>query len=66
MSWGNLRVDANNLAEGYQRNDFYKPLKIYAFRYFDEILVVMSWTKMTTLDSKSRLVQIHERDRIQY
>ncbi|XP_049365375.1 nuclear intron maturase 3, mitochondrial [Solanum verrucosum] len=58
----NPRVDANDLAEGYQRNAFYKPLKIYAVRYLDEILVITSGTKMMTLDLKSRLVQILERD----
>ncbi|XP_015067974.1 nuclear intron maturase 3, mitochondrial [Solanum pennellii] len=58
----NPRVDANDFAEGYQGNAFYKPLKIYAVRYLDEILVITSGTKMMTLDLKSRLVQILERD----
>uniref|UniRef100_K4BFM4 Domain X domain-containing protein n=1 Tax=Solanum lycopersicum TaxID=4081 RepID=K4BFM4_SOLLC len=58
----NPRVDANDFAEGYQGNAFYKPLKIYAVRCLDEILVITSGTKMMTLDLKSRLVQILERD----
>ncbi|XP_009622396.1 nuclear intron maturase 3, mitochondrial [Nicotiana tomentosiformis] len=58
----NPRVDANELDEGYSGNAFYKPLKIYAVRYLDEILVISSGTKMMTMDLKSRLVQILEKD----
>ncbi|CAN4089839.1 unnamed protein product [Withania somnifera] len=58
----NPRVDANNLAEGYSGNAFYKPLKIYAVRYLDEILVITSGTKMMTMDLKSRLVQNVEKN----
>ncbi|XP_059308996.1 nuclear intron maturase 3, mitochondrial [Lycium ferocissimum] len=53
----NPKVDANDLA-----NAFYKPLKIYAVRYLDEILVITSGTKLMTLDLKSRLVQNVEKN----
>ncbi|XP_060185727.1 nuclear intron maturase 3, mitochondrial [Lycium barbarum] len=53
----NPRVDASDLA-----NAFYKPLKIYAVRYLDEILVITSGTKSMTLDLKSRLVQNVEKN----
>ncbi|KAK3029576.1 hypothetical protein RJ639_038327 [Escallonia herrerae] len=39
---------------------FYKPLKIYAVRYLDEILVITSGTKMLTLDLKHRVVKYLE------
>ncbi|KAK6786352.1 hypothetical protein RDI58_014877 [Solanum bulbocastanum] len=50
------------VAEGYQRNVFFKPLKIYAVRYLADILVITSGTYMMALDLKSRLVQILERN----
>ncbi|KAK4371395.1 hypothetical protein RND71_010870 [Anisodus tanguticus] len=53
----NPRVDANEVD-----NAFYKPLKIYAVRYLDEILVITSGTKIMTLDLKSRLVQNVEKN----
>ncbi|KAK2970390.1 hypothetical protein RJ640_011939 [Escallonia rubra] len=39
---------------------FYKPLKIYAVRYLDEILVITSGTKMLTLDLKHRVIKYLE------
>ncbi|KAM7500082.1 hypothetical protein LguiA_024496 [Lonicera macranthoides] len=39
---------------------FYKPLKIYAVRYLDEILVITSGTKILTLDLMNRLVKFLE------
>ncbi|CAN4106636.1 unnamed protein product [Withania somnifera] len=44
-------------------NAFYKPLKIYAARYLDEILVITSETKMITMDLKTRLVQNVDRNK---
>ncbi|KAM3338337.1 nuclear intron maturase 3, mitochondrial isoform X1 [Capsicum galapagoense] len=58
----NPRVDANEFGEGYSGNAFFKPLKIYAVRYLDEILVITSGTKIMTMDLKSRLVQNVEKN----
>lgn len=58
----NPRVDAKDFADGYSGNAFYKPLKIYAVRYLDEILVITSGTKMMTMDLKCRLVQNVEKN----
>ncbi|KAL8467570.1 hypothetical protein ACS0TY_030989 [Phlomoides rotata] len=39
---------------------FYKPFKIYAVRYLDEILIITSGTKMLTLDLKNKVVRFLE------
>ncbi|XP_051148337.1 nuclear intron maturase 3, mitochondrial [Andrographis paniculata] len=39
---------------------FYKPLKIYAVRYLDEILIMTSGTKTFTMDLKNRIVKFLE------
>lgn len=39
---------------------FYKPLKIYAVRYLDEILIITSGTKMMTVDLKNTIVRFME------
>lgn len=39
---------------------FYKPVKIYAVRYFDEILVMTSGSKMLTMDLKNWVVKYLE------
>ncbi|KAL3625563.1 hypothetical protein CASFOL_031017 [Castilleja foliolosa] len=36
---------------------FYKPLKIYAVRYLNEVLIITSGTKMLTMDLKNRVVK---------
>ncbi|XP_010552974.1 PREDICTED: uncharacterized protein LOC104823214 [Tarenaya hassleriana] len=41
-------------------NVFYKPVKIYAVRYLDEILVITSGSKMLTLDLKKRISDLLE------
>ncbi|KAK4432095.1 Nuclear intron maturase 3, mitochondrial [Sesamum alatum] len=43
-------------------NVFYKPLKIYAVRYLDEILIITSGTKMLTIDLKNRVVMFMEQN----
>ncbi|CAI9765640.1 unnamed protein product [Fraxinus pennsylvanica] len=41
---------------------FYKPLKIYAVRYLDEILIITSGTKMLTMDLKRNVVKYLEKE----
>ncbi|XP_031110385.1 nuclear intron maturase 3, mitochondrial [Ipomoea triloba] len=41
---------------------FYKPPKIYAVRYLDEILVITSGTKLMSMELKSRIVKMLEKD----
>ncbi|VFQ99560.1 unnamed protein product [Cuscuta campestris] len=41
---------------------FYKPPKIYTVRYLDEILVITSGTKPMTMDLKSHVVKILEKN----
>ncbi|PSS01759.1 COX1/OXI3 intron 2 protein [Actinidia chinensis var. chinensis] len=43
-------------------NVFYKPLKIYAVRYLDEILVITSGSKMLTMDLKNRVVNFLDKN----
>ncbi|CAA0829853.1 RNA-directed DNA polymerase (reverse transcriptase [Striga hermonthica] len=47
---------------GPPRPVFYKPLKIYAIRYLNEILIVTSGSKMLTLDLKNLIVDFLTRD----
>lgn len=49
-----------NCDDGLASNVHYKPLKIYAVRYLDEILLITSGTKMFTMDLKSRIVKFLE------
>lgn len=42
-------------------NVFHKPLKIYAVRYLDEILVITSGTKLLTMDLKNWVVKFLEK-----
>ncbi|KAK6127233.1 hypothetical protein DH2020_039032 [Rehmannia glutinosa] len=55
----NPKFKENELVEGLSDSGsvFYKPLKIYAVRYLDEILVITSGTKMLTMDLKNRVVK---------
>ncbi|XP_077222854.1 RNA-directed DNA polymerase (reverse transcriptase) [Tasmannia lanceolata] len=41
---------------------FYKPVRVYAVRYLDEILVISSGSKMLTMDLKNRVVEFLERN----
>lgn len=43
-------------------NVFHKPLKIYAVRYLDEILVITSGTKLLTIDLKNRVLNFLENE----
>lgn len=68
-----LRLSMNKEIPKFMKNDlvsaerdsdhvFYKPLKIYAVRFLDEILIVTSGTKMMTLELKNKVVKLLERD----
>ncbi|XP_073157104.1 nuclear intron maturase 3, mitochondrial-like [Henckelia pumila] len=50
------------LAEKDSDHVFYKPLKIYAVRFLDEILIVTSGTKTMTLELKNEVVKLLEHD----
>ncbi|ERN07380.1 hypothetical protein AMTRI_Chr12g274910 [Amborella trichopoda] len=41
-------------------NVFYKPVKVFALRYLDEILVISSETKIFTMDLKKQVVEFLE------
>lgn len=56
----NPKFEANELVTGSVDSVRYKPLKIYAVRYLDEMLVITSGTKMLTMDLKSRLIKYLE------
>ncbi|KAL2228201.1 uncharacterized protein LOC105162568 [Sesamum indicum] len=43
-------------------NVFYKPVKIYAVRYLNEILIITSGTKMLAMDLKNRVVMFMEQN----
>ncbi|KAL0428509.1 UNVERIFIED_CONTAM: Nuclear intron maturase 3, mitochondrial [Sesamum latifolium] len=43
-------------------NVFYKPVKIYAVRYLNEILIITSGTKLLTMDLKDRVVMFMEQN----
>ncbi|KAK4485489.1 hypothetical protein RD792_008131 [Penstemon davidsonii] len=60
----NPKFDEDELVSGSLNSGsvFYKPLKIYAVRYLDEILIITSGTKMMTLDLKNRVVNFLEQD----
>ncbi|XVF49726.1 hypothetical protein PTKIN_Ptkin04bG0036400 [Pterospermum kingtungense] len=48
------KLDSNN------SNVFYKPVKLYAVRYLDEILVITSGSKMLARESKGRILDFLE------
>ncbi|KAJ6700084.1 COX1/OXI3 INTRON 1 PROTEIN-RELATED [Salix purpurea] len=50
MSKENPKLDENEMGEG--SSSSYKPLKMYAVRYLDEILVITSGSKMLTMNLK--------------
>ncbi|KAL2464621.1 RNA-directed DNA polymerase (reverse transcriptase) [Forsythia ovata] len=56
----NPKVEENELVSraSISGSVFYKPLKIYAVRYLDEILIITSGTKMLTMDLKSSVSQV--------
>lgn len=56
----NPKFGVNELVSASDNSVNYKPLKIYAVRYLDEILVITSGTKMLTMDLKTRLVKYLE------
>ncbi|KAJ6747571.1 COX1/OXI3 INTRON 1 PROTEIN-RELATED [Salix koriyanagi] len=50
MSKENPKLDENEMGEG--SSSSYKPLKMYAVRYLDDILVITSGSKMLTMNLK--------------
>ncbi|KAK4837241.1 hypothetical protein QYF36_004623 [Acer negundo] len=54
----NPKFDSNELCS--KSNVYYKPLKIYAIRYLDEILVITSGSKTLTMDLKTRVLKFLE------
>ncbi|CBI30076.3 unnamed protein product, partial [Vitis vinifera] len=54
----NPRFDSNEVLSG--SSVFYKPVKIYAVRYLDEILVITSGSKMLTMDLKNQVMKFLE------
>lgn len=68
-----LRLKTNEENPKFKENDlvpgesnlnsvFHKPLKIYAVRYLNEILIITSGTKILTMDLKNRLVKFLEQN----
>ncbi|XP_012857463.1 PREDICTED: uncharacterized protein LOC105976749 [Erythranthe guttata] len=62
----NPKFDKNELIPGLSNSNsgsvFHKPLKIYAVRYLNEILIITSGTKILTMDLKNRVVKFLEQD----
>ena len=58
INWENPRFDSNEVLSG--SNVFYKPVKIYAVRYLDEILVITSGSKMLTMDLRNQVMKFLE------
>ncbi|KAK1575060.1 hypothetical protein Q3G72_002251 [Acer saccharum] len=54
----NPKFDSNELCS--KSNVYYKPLKIYAVRYLDEILVITSGLKTLTMDLKTWVLKFLE------
>ncbi|KAJ8759619.1 hypothetical protein K2173_009266 [Erythroxylum novogranatense] len=54
----NMKFEKNEIDE--QHNSFYKPVKIHAVRFLDEILVITSGRKMLAMDLKSRVLRLLE------
>ncbi|XP_031274320.1 nuclear intron maturase 3, mitochondrial-like [Pistacia vera] len=54
----NPKFNLNELCSG--SSVYYKPLKIYAVRYLDEILVITSGSKMLTMDLKNVVLKFLE------
>ncbi|KAI3446505.1 hypothetical protein Pfo_003170 [Paulownia fortunei] len=59
MNKENPKFKENELVPGASNlgSVFYKPLKVYAVRYLDEILIITSGTKMLTMDLKNSVVK---------
>jgi hypothetical protein len=58
MSKENPKLDQNEIGEG--SSSSYKPLKMYAVRYLDEILVITSGSKMLTMNLKKLVLKFLE------
>ncbi|GLT51234.1 hypothetical protein SLA2020_246570 [Shorea laevis] len=58
MNQNDPKFNSNELVS--TSNVFYKPEKIYAVRYLDEILVITSGSKMSILDLKNQILKFLE------
>ncbi|EEF28708.1 nuclear intron maturase 3, mitochondrial [Ricinus communis] len=58
ISEQNPKFEPNEVSE--RSNSSFKPLKVYAIRYLDEILVITSGSKMLTMDLKSKVLKFLE------
>ncbi|KAF2289314.1 hypothetical protein GH714_034533 [Hevea brasiliensis] len=56
----NPKFETNEISE--RSNSFYKPVKVYAVRYLDEILVITSGSKMMTMDVKNKVLKLLEKN----
>ncbi|XP_019428696.1 PREDICTED: uncharacterized protein LOC109336509 [Lupinus angustifolius] len=55
-------LDPNMIVSAASDDVFYKPVKVYAVRYLDEILIGTSGTKMLAMDLMTRVLTILELD----
>lgn len=58
----NPTIGVGDLVSGSSGKAFYKPPKIYAVRYLDEILVITSGTKLMAMELKSHVVKMLEKN----
>ncbi|KAL3715715.1 hypothetical protein ACJRO7_007455 [Eucalyptus globulus] len=60
MNKENLKFESNENVSDSTSNVFYKPVKVYAVRYLDEMLFITSGSKILTLDLKNNIVKYIE------
>ncbi|KAA8518049.1 hypothetical protein F0562_015531 [Nyssa sinensis] len=61
MNQENPKFNTNEIVST-SSSAFYKPVKIYAVRYLDEILVITSGSKILTVDLKNRVLKFLEKN----
>ncbi|KAI6673715.1 hypothetical protein NL676_001621 [Syzygium grande] len=57
MNKENQKFDSDENASDSTSNVFYKPVKVYAIRYLDEMLFITSGSKILTLDLKNKVTK---------
>lgn len=65
MEWNreNRKLESSNVVvNGGGGSVFYKPSKLYAVRYLDEIIVMTSGTKFVTVGLKKQVIEFWEED----
>ncbi|KAI3421558.1 Protein kinase domain-containing protein [Psidium guajava] len=60
MNKENLKFESNENVLDSTSNVFYKPVKVYAVRYLDEMLFITSGSKILSLDMKNNVVKYIE------